>query len=594
MRTHYCARLSALEVDQTVDICGWVSGRRDHGGVIFLDIKDKTGVIQTVFDPEYCTEDVFQQADSLRSEFVIKVQGKVRKRPEGMVNAQLKTGEIEILAVSLILYNASKTPPFPLSERDSVSEDVRAKYRYFDLRSTSMQDNMRFRSQLVTAMRRILDESEFLEMETPILTRMTPEGARDYLVPSRLHAGAFYALPQSPQLFKQLLMVAGFDRYYQIARCFRDEDLRADRQPEFTQLDVEMSFVTERQVMEISEQLVVRLFSDLLSVQLPTFPVLTWHECIHKYGTDKPDLRNPLHLVDVAHYLKDVDFQVFAGPANDPKSRVVVVRVPKGGEQLSRKQIDEYTKFVGRYGAKGLAYIKVESLEQGIDGLRSPILKFLPEEVVQKILQDSQCVNGDLLFFGAGQSAIVNDSMSALCQKLALDLELLSVDAWAPCWVVDWPMFEEGDGRLVAMHHPFTQPNATLEEFLENPMQVKARAYDLVLNGHELGGGSVRISDASVQSAVFDSLGIDEATRKAEFGFLLDALTYGCPPHAGIAFGVDRLVMLMLGLNSIRDVIAFPKTQAASCLLTKSPSAISNSALKDMGLHVKTEIEKSP
>ncbi|RMF17347.1 MAG: aspartate--tRNA ligase [Gammaproteobacteria bacterium] len=590
MRTHYCGALGDAHIDETVTLYGWVHRRRDHGGVIFIDLRDREGIVQVVFDPD--TEESFALADRVRSEYVLKVTGRVRARGEGTVNPKMKTGTIEVLGKELEILNAAATPPFPLDEYVEVGEDVRLRYRYMDLRRPEMQERLIFRAKATSYIRNFLDQNGFLDLETPILTRATPEGARDYLVPSRTHEGRFFALPQSPQLFKQLLMVSGFDRYYQIAKCFRDEDLRADRQPEFTQVDIETTFMSEEEIMGIAEGMIRNLFRDLLQVELPEFPRMTWHEAMRRYGSDKPDLRIPLELTDVADLLKDVEFKVFSGPANDAKSRVVALRVPQGS-QLSRKQIDDYTKFVGIYGAKGLAYIKVNDRAQGIDGLQSPIIKFLPEDAVLAILERVGAETGDVVFFGADKRNVVNEAMGALRVKIGHDLSLMEKD-WAPLWVVDFPMFEEdGEGGLTSLHHPFTLPACTPEELAADPAHALSRAYDMVLNGTELGGGSLRIYDPAMQQAVFEVLGIGEEEAREKFGFLLDALKYGAPPHGGLAFGLDRLIMLMTGASSIRDVIAFPKTQSAMCLLTQAPGEVDPRQLRELHIRVRKPAAES-
>jgi aspartyl-tRNA synthetase len=593
MRSHYCGEFNASQVGEEVEVVGWVHRRRDHGGVIFLDIRDRSGVVQVVFDPD--TEESFATADRVRNEYVLHMQGRVRPRPEGTVNPDMATGEIEILGRTLEILNVSQTPPFQLDEHSEAGEDIRLRYRYLDLRRPEMQQRLRARSKISSAVRRYLEEAGFWEVETPTLTRATPEGARDYLVPSRTHPGEFFALPQSPQVFKQLLMISGMDKYYQIARCYRDEDLRADRQPEFTQIDIEASFVSEQEVMDLTENLLKSLFSEVLDVTLPDFPVLTWDEAMSRYGSDKPDLRNPLELTDIADLMKDVEFKVFNGPANDPQGRVVAMRAP-GGSSLSRKVIDGYTEFVARYGAKGLAYIKVNELAAGIGGLQSPILKFLPEPVVQEVLQRVAAVDGDLVFFGADNFSVVCDAMGALRNELGKDLGLLRATEgttedgkWAPCWIVSWPMFESTrDGSLTPVHHPFTQPTCSTDELAADPLAAKAAAYDVVLNGYELGGGSLRIHDSAQQQAVFDALNIGQEAEM-KFGFLLDALKLGCPPHGGIAMGLDRLVMLMTETHAIRDVIAFPKTQTAACLMTAAPGPVDEHQLRDLHIRVRQQ-----
>jgi aspartyl-tRNA synthetase len=583
MRSHYCGELDASHVGAEVNVAGWVHRRRDHGGVIFLDVRDRTGVIQVVFDPD--TEESFATADSVRNEFVLRLTGRVRPRPDGTVNPDMKTGEIEVLGATLEILNAASTPPFQLDEYSEAGEDVRLKYRYVDLRRPEMQQRLMARARIVSSVRRFLEAEGFLDVETPVLTRATPEGARDYLVPSRTHSGQFFALPQSPQVFKQLLMMSGMDRYYQIARCFRDEDLRADRQPEFTQIDLEASFVDEAEIMALTEAMLKSVFKEELGVVLDDFPVLEYDDAMQRFGSDKPDLRNPLALVDVADLMKDVEFKVFSGPANNPKGRVAALRAPGAGS-MSRKVIDDYADFVGLYGARGLAYIKVNDKAAGVDGLQSPILKFLPETVVEQVLERTGAEDGDVVFFGADLATVVNDSLGALRVKLGGDLDLVE-DRWAPCWVVNWPLFEEGkEGRLDPVHHPFTSPSCTAEELLDNPEAARARAYDVVLNGYELGGGSIRIHTAEMQQAVFDVLKMGQEAG-AKFGFLLDALQFGCPPHGGIALGVDRLVMVMVGAHAIRDVIAFPKTQTASCLMTAAPSVVDEHQLRELHIRLR-------
>ncbi|MAH55473.1 MAG: aspartate--tRNA ligase [Aestuariibacter sp.] len=579
MRTDYCGNITASYIGQTVTLCGWVNKRRDLGGLIFIDLRDREGIVQVMFDPDL--PEVQAIANTLRSEFCVKVTGTVRARPEGQVNAQMATGEIEIIGTGLEIFN--KSAVLPLDWNQENSEEQRLRYRYLDLRRPLMSQRLQFRAKVTAAVRRYLEGDGFLDIETPILTKATPEGARDYLVPSRTHKGEFFALPQSPQLFKQLLMMSGMDRYYQIVKCFRDEDLRADRQPEFTQIDLETTFLDADGVMSITEGLIRDLFQQMLDVDLGDFPRMTYAEAMQRYGSDKPDLRNPLELTDVADLLATVDFKVFSGPANDPKGRVATIRVP-GGATLSRKQIDEYTKFVGIYGAKGLAWIKVNEVAAGLDGLQSPILKFLNEEIVNGILARTGAQDGDILLFGADSYTVVTEAMGALRLKLGEDFELLEGE-WRPLWVVDFPMFEEVDGQLHALHHPFTSPRGmTPEELAADPVNAISDAYDMVLNGVELGGGSVRIHDQSMQSAVFSILGIDKEEAELKFGFLLEALRFGAPPHAGLAFGLDRLVMLMTGASSIRDVMAFPKTTTAACPLTDAPSPANPQQLADLAI----------
>jgi aspartyl-tRNA synthetase len=559
-----------------------VHRRRDHGGVIFLDLRDRDGLSQVVIDPD--TPESFALAEKVRSEFVIQITGRVRRRPAGTENSTMSTGQVEVLGKQLVILNAAATPPFPLDEHVDVGEDVRLKYRFVDLRRPEMINRLRFRSRVTSYVRNFLDSNGFMDVETPILTRATPEGARDYLVPSRTHEGSFFALPQSPQLFKQLLMVSGIDRYYQIAKCFRDEDLRADRQPEFTQIDIEASFVDEETLMSLTEDMTRTLFRDVMQVDLPEFSRMSHAEAMRRYGSDKPDLRIPLELIDVGDLVAGVDFKVFAGPANDPEGRVAALRVPKGGE-LSRKQIDEYTKFVGIYGARGLAYIKVNDVSKGVEGLQSPIIKFLGDDVAHAVIERVAAEDGDIVFFGADKTNTVNEALGALRSKVGHDMNLLTAE-WAPLWVVDFPMFEKTpDGGLTAIHHPFTAPSCTLEELEASPATALSRAYDMVLNGTELGGGSIRIHDQSTQEGVFRALGIGDEEAREKFGFLLDALKYGCPPHGGLAFGLDRLIMLMTGASSIRDVIAFPKTQSATCLMTQAPGEVTDKQLRE--LHIR-------
>ncbi|HCA76722.1 MAG TPA: aspartate--tRNA ligase [Alteromonas sp.] len=579
MRTDYCGKINASYIGQEVTLCGWVNKRRDLGGLIFIDLRDREGLVQVVFDPDL--PEVQALANTLRAEFCIKLTGTVRARPEGQVNKQMTTGEVEILGTGLEIFN--KSAVLPLDWNQENSEEQRLRYRYLDLRRPVMSNKLQFRARVTAAVRRYLEGEGFLDIETPILTKATPEGARDYLVPSRTHKGEFFALPQSPQLFKQLLMMSGMDRYYQIVKCFRDEDLRADRQPEFTQIDIETTFLGADGVMAITEGLIRDLFKQMLDVDLGDFPQMTYAEAMKRYGSDKPDLRNPLELTDVADLLANVDFKVFSGPANDPKGRVAAIRVP-GGASLSRKQIDEYTKFVGIYGAKGLAWVKVNEKANGLDGLQSPILKFLNAEIVSEILARTGAEDGDILLFGADNATVVTEAMGALRLKLGEDFELLEGE-WRPLWVVDFPMFEEADGQLHALHHPFTAPrNLTPEQLADAPATALSDAYDMVLNGVELGGGSVRIHDQTMQSAVFSILGIDKEEAELKFGFLLEALRYGAPPHAGLAFGLDRLVMLMTGATSIRDVMAFPKTTTAACPLTDAPSPANPQQLADLAI----------
>ena len=588
MRSHYCGQVDETLVDQEIELCGWVNRRRDHGGVIFVDLRDREGLVQVVFDPDRAG--MFALAERVRNEYVLKVKGRVRLRDEAAINTNLKSGKIEVLGLELEVLNASETPPFQLDDQ-GVHEDIRLKYRYIDLRRDEMQQRMRMRSQVSSFIRRFMEDNGFLDIETPMLTKATPEGARDYLVPSRTHQGEFFALPQSPQIFKQLLMMSGMDRYYQIVRCFRDEDLRADRQPEFTQVDIETAFMDENSVMQITEDLIRDLFAHVLEVALPKpFPRMTHAEAIQRFGSDKPDLRIDMELVDIGDLMEDVEFKVFAGPAKDPKGRLTVLRVPDGAK-LSRKEIDGYTEFVGRYGAKGLAWIKVNDVAAGREGLQSPIVKFLPDEVLDEIIKRSGTQTGDLLFFGAGDATMVSESMGALRVQLGHDLSLISRE-WKPLWVVDFPMFEwnERDERWNALHHPFTAPSGSVEELQANPGECLSRAYDMVLNGCELGGGSVRIHDAAMQQKVFEILGISDEEANEKFGFLLEALKYGCPPHAGLAFGLDRMVMLMTGASSIRDVMAFPKTQTAACLLTDAPSEVSAAQLKELNIKLRKPV----
>ena len=585
MRSHYCGEINESLNGTEIEVCGWVHRRRDHGGVIFIDLRDREGLLQVVFDPDRA--EIFAQAERIRSEYVLKVKGLVRPRPDGTVNPNMRTGQVEVLAHDLEILNKSETPPFHHDEQ--ANEDIRLKYRYIDLRRENMLGNLMLRHKVTVAMRNYLDANGFVDVETPMLTRATPEGARDYIVPSRTNPGKFFALPQSPQIFKQLLMMSGLDRYYQIVRCFRDEDLRADRQPEFTQLDIEMSFVDEAAVTGTVEGMIRQVFKEAMDVDLPeAFPRMTYADAMHRFGSDKPDLRIDLELIEVADLMSSVEFKVFAGPAADPEGRVAALCVP-GGAEMSRKVIDDYTAYVGRYGARGLAYIKVNDVDAGRDGLQSPILKFLPDEAVNGIIDRTGAKTGDLIFFGADKARVVNDALGALRVKVGEDRGLVA-EGWAPLWVIDFPMFEKdaASKRWTALHHPFTAPSIDNPEALRaNPGEALSRAYDMVLNGSEIGGGSIRIHDQETQAAVFDLLGISEEEAEEKFGFLLEALQYGCPPHGGVAFGLDRIVMLMAGADSIRDVIAFPKTQTASCLLTNAPGEVSQAQLKETGIRLR-------
>ncbi len=588
MRTHYCGQVTEKLIDQEVEACGWVNKRRDHGGVIFIDLRDREGILQVVFDPD--TPEIFSLAEQIRNEYVLRIKGRVRMRPEGTINPDLPTGQIEVLAKELEVLNESDTPPFQLDD-DDVHEENRLKYRYVDLRRPAMQEKIRTKAKVASGIRNFLDNNGFLDIETPILTKATPEGARDYLVPSRTQPGSFFALPQSPQLFKQLLMMSGFDRYYQVVRCFRDEDLRADRQPEFTQLDIETSFMDQEEIMTIMETMMRESFKENCDVELANpFPRMSYADAMHRYGSDKPDLRIPLEFIDVTELFKTVEFKVFNGPANDPESRIAMLKVPQGSN-ISRKEIDGYTDYVGQYGAKGLAYIKCNDVSDLKEGLQSPILKFFPDDVVKQLIEQSQAENGDLLFFGADKKTVVNAALGALRVKLGHDLNMIE-EGWKPLWVVDFPMFEwDADAkRWSALHHPFTAPTCSAEELKANPGEALSKAYDMVLNGTEVGGGSVRIHKQDMQSAVFEVLGIEEQEAEEKFGFLLKALKYGAPPHGGIAFGLDRLVMLMTGSTSIRDVIPFPKTQNATCLLTDAPADVSERQLKE--LHIRKRVKQ--
>ena len=583
MRTCYCGDVNAGHVGEVVELVGWAHRRRDHGGVIFLDVRDRAGIVQVVYDPD--TPSSFAIADRVRNEYVLHLRGRVRRRPPGTENPEMKTGEVEVLGEALSVLNKSEPPPIQLDEHVAVGEDARLRHRYIDLRRPQMQERLRLRARAASVTRRFLEDEGFWEIETPTLTKTTPEGARDYLVPSRTQPGQFYALPQSPQLFKQLLMIASVDKYYQLARCYRDEDLRADRQPEFTQIDIEASFVEEADVMALSERLVKTLFREVKGVELPDFPVLTHAEALSRYGTDAPDLRNPLVLVDVGDLLRESAFQVFSEPANDPDGRVAVLRAPGAASKLTRRELDGYVDFVGRYGAKGLAYIKVNDRAAGVDGLQSPILKFLTPETVEAVLARARAQTGDIVFFGADTAQVVHDAMGAFRNELGDALGVVE-DRWAPAWVTEFPLFEAGREGLAAAHHPFTRPACTASALREQPRQAQACAYDLVLNGVEVGGGSLRNHDADTQRAVFEALGIGQEAE-VKFGFLLDALTLGCPPHGGIALGFDRLVMFLAGTENIRDVLAFPKTQSASCPLTQAPSPVDAHQLRDLHIRLR-------
>ena len=581
-RTHKCREVTSDLIGKEISVSGWIHRRRDHGGVIFFDLRDEDGLVQVVYNPE--SKDTFTLAETCRNEYVIFSTGVVRERPEGTANESLFTGHLEIIASDLIIINSSLPTPFQLDEYSSVGEETRLKYRFLDLRRSEMQDNLRLRSRVSASLRSYLDKENFVEIETPLLTKATPEGARDYLVPSRTFPGQFFALPQSPQLFKQTLMASGFEKYFQFAKCFRDEDLRADRQPEFTQLDIELSFADSEEVTNLITGMIRQVFKETLSVELGEFPKISYREAIEKYGIDKPDLRNPLELVEVKEIFKDCDFKVFNEPANDEDSRIAALKVPNG-KSLTRKQIDDYTDFVGTYGAKGLAYIRIEDPTKGREGMQSPIIKFLEDSILETLISSLEVKDGDIIFFGAGKRNIVNDSLAALRDLVAKDLDLLTCD-WAPCWVVDFPMFEKNkNGDLTPLHHPFTAPNCSIEELIQDPLAALTDAYDVVLNGTELGGGSVRIHDKEMQQTVLNLLKINNDEAEEKFGFLISALQYGCPPHAGLAIGFDRMIMLMTGSESIRDVIAFPKTQTASCLLTEAPGEAALDQLEE--LHIR-------
>ena len=589
MRTHYCGSLNESHIGQQVTLCGWVHRRRDHSHVVFFDVRDRDGLLQVIIE-RADTPELFDAAGKMRNEYVLQITGKVRAREQHLINPDIASGKIEVLADKIEILNSSETPPFPLNDDfANVGEEIRLKYRFLDMRRPEMLQRMRFRSQVTSKICNYLDRHGFLDVETPVLTRATPEGARDYLVPSRTQQGSFFALPQSPQLFKQLLMVSGFDRYYQIAKCFRDEDLRADRQPEFTQIDIETSFMSDEEIMGIAEGMAVELFDELLGIKFDKFPRMTYAEAMRRFASDKPDLRVPLELVDVKDLMQEVEFKVFAGPAKDPKGRIAAIRVPQAADKLTRGQIDEYTKFVGIYGAKGLAYIKVNDLSQGVAGLQSPIVKFI-EPIVLELLKRVGAENGDIVFFGADKAKVVNDAMGALRVKIGHDLNMLTCE-WAPLWVVDFPMFEEvGEGQWTSVHHPFTMPHGTVEDLKNNPAEATSVAYDMVLNGTEIGGGSLRIYNPDMQKAVFEALGIGEEEAQEKFSFLLDALKFGAPPHGGLAFGLDRLVMLMTGATSIRDVIAFPKTKTAECLMTQAPAPVEGKQLRELGIRLREKV----